>query len=50
MTDFYLDGRHNAIESTKVELRSEEETNDESIAAAARAKEERIRQEVVREL
>jgi len=50
MTDFYLDDRQNAIESTKVQLRSAEETDDEKIAAAARAKEERIRQEVIRDM
>jgi hypothetical protein len=48
MTDFYLDDRQNAIESTKVQLRSAEETDDEKIAAAARAKEERIRLELER--
>jgi hypothetical protein len=50
MTDFYLDERQNAIESTKVQLRSADETDDEKIASAARAKEERIRQEVARDL
>ena len=48
MTDFYLDDRQNAIESTKIQLRSAEETDDEKIAAAARAKEERIRLELER--
>jgi len=48
MTDFYLDDRQNAIESTKIQLRSAEETDDEKIAAAAHAKEERIRKEVER--
>lgn len=46
MTNFYMDDRHNAIETKKIELRSEDETNDESIAAAAAAKEERIRAEL----
>jgi hypothetical protein len=50
MIDYHLDGRHNAIESTKVELRSADETNDEAIAVAAATKQERIRQELVREL
>lgn len=47
MTNYKLDNRHNAIETKKIEMRSADETNDESIASAAAAKEERIRAEVV---
>lgn len=49
MTDFRLDNRHNAIESKKIELRTNEETNEENIQTAAAAKEERIRAEVMHE-
>ena len=46
MTDYRLDNRHNAIETKKIEMRSNDETNDESIAAAAAARQERIRAEL----
>ena len=46
MTNYKLDSRHNVIETKKVEMRTEDETNDEKIAAAAAAREQRIRDEI----